>query len=81
LAAAGRLSPARTHPIPPFNFSGPNFGQTVYVTVAIVGSTFAAEYVVEGDRVILKGAAAQRPFRLAADGSLQDGTGLRFVLR
>lgn len=53
--------------------------QTVYVTVAIVGSTFAATYDVQGDDVIIDGAAGSQLFHIQSDGSLHDGNGLRFV--
>ena len=53
--------------------------QTVYVTVAIVGSTFAATYDVEGDDVIIDGAAGSQLFHIQSDGDLHDGKGLRFV--
>jgi len=64
-------------------------GKTVYVTVAIVGSTFAATYDVQGNHVIVDGGggggaaggAGVQSFRIEPDGSLRDANGLRFVRR
>jgi hypothetical protein len=54
-------------------------GQTVHVTVAIVGSTFAAEYEVRGHEVIVNESVGHQVLHIQQDGSLRDGMGLRFV--
>jgi hypothetical protein len=49
----------------------------VYVT-SLLGMTFAAEYEVDGDRVIIKGSGGSRVYTLHGD-TLDGGVGLTFV--
>src|SRR5262245_1960054 len=52
-------------------------GRKVYVTTAL-GTTFVAEYEVDGDRVIIKGAGGSQVYTRAGD-RLDGGLGMKFV--
>ena len=56
-------------------------GDQVYVTLAVVGTTFAAGYEMNGNQIIVNGAGPAQVYALNADGSIEAGAGLRFVKR
>lgn len=51
----------------------------VFITLAIVGTTFAADYEMQGNQIIISGAGPAQVYALNADGSIEAGAGLRFV--
>ncbi len=54
-------------------------GDTVYVTMGVADTTFAAEYELDGDKIIIKGPGASQVYTIARDGSIEGGLGMRYV--
>ena len=56
-------------------------GDRVFVTLAVVGTTFASSYEVIGSQIVIEGVGPRQVYALKSDGSIEAGAGLRFVKR
>lgn len=56
-------------------------GDRVYITLAVIQTTTAADYEIDGGKVIVKSPGALQVYNINSDGTLEGGLGMKFIRR